>query len=464
MLFGRTLHVWLFLLGMGATAYGLHSVDRLPFWGWSRSKMAMATAPGFDCDTIFLGSSRMFRALRPELFDARMAELGQPCKSYNLALAGLRRHDVAWIGHWLASQRPAAVRRVVIELHSYDQFIRSGQWMTDQEIEMHPPCMLPDRLGSLWVSPRGWEQRANQVGYALVHTLANTLRLGQGPRILDDLLAEARGAIRPKVFVPRNRGWEEFGDVRLEHVLRDRKHFLYNPADHEAIVREMIARPIPKHLFGGFNADSLRAEAHAWRAIDIEPIFVIMPTVCRDFYGRDGVTGVTPELRILELDNPVANRALYDLELFFDASHYDVRGAEVFSRELATRLAALPDAPPLPPLPPRPLPVDNLQATAELDAATGTLRIAAKNLPFVGDVVAMIATERAELPLGDGKVLGVAANGRPCLLVRNSLYAASLEVPVTQLPKHRPLFVQVGTLVDGKPLSLSTVLEVPSDR
>lgn len=171
-----------------------------------------------------------------------------------------------------------------------------------------------------------------------------------------------------------------------------------------------------------------------------------------------------PELRILELDNPVANRALYDLELFFDASHYDVRGAEVFSRELATRLAALPESPPLPPLPTRPLPADSLRAVAELDAATGNLRISATNLPFAGDVVAMIASERADLALGDGLILGVAATGRPRPLVRSSLYRASVEVPADQLPASRPFFVQVGTLLDGKPLSLSAVVTVPTNR
>lgn len=457
------IHVALYLTGLTLVAWTVRSADALPFWSWSRPKMATLLADDFAYDTVFLGSSRMFRALQPTEFDRRMADLGHPTKSINLGLAGLRQHDVMRVGSWIRQHRRPSIKRVIIELHSFDLRIRSGDWFTDQEIEMHVPDLLGSRLISIAISPHHTLlAKLSQANYSISHTLANVFRIGQGPRIVDDLLAAGRGKQLPRTWELRNGGWEAFGDPQLAHVARDRKYFLENPDKTESVLADMVRSTTAKHMVGGFNHEAIQADASSWRAVGLEPIYVVMPTINRDLFGRDEIDLFARSAVVFDLDRPAENRPLYDLPLFYDASHYDESGAKVFSGELASRVVETSATEYVLPirLPPHIHANKPMSTTVDIGTGGSNISVRVDNLPFMGDIAVVWSKHKPDAASDLLDPNNLAPDLAHALLKRTTLFRAETSLTQQQLAAGEKYYLQAAAMVDGKAIAKSNVVEL----
>jgi hypothetical protein len=449
------LHLSLFLAGMAFIVANLHDVEPLPFWSWSRNKVNWVTEHGEEYDTLFFGSSRMHYGLKPDVFDARMAELGTPTKSFNFALSGLRMHDVVHMLDWVVAHKPTSLKRAVIELHSFEQNIRGHQWFSDQDLEMHSPDVFWTRMQSVAISNTPSIDKAKQAQYVLMHSVSNALRLGQGGRITQDWIARSNGERLPKAYDVEGRGWQSVATVQLDHMIQASKDF---PSQREHFERQLSWKATKAHmpgLVGGFNAAAIRKQASMLRAAGIEPIYVVMPTYSTDFYGRDGVAEVAKEVRVLELDDPAPNRPLYDWSGYYDASHLNADGATAFSRYLAERIVEVE------PLPlgasPSPHLVSAIAPTLAVawSADGQQLQLSADGLPFVGDVVVQCGDARAQ-PVDGGLELAVAQPPRAVVpLVRELLYRAAASVPAANVPAGEAITLQLVTTFEGKVIAVS---------
>jgi hypothetical protein len=454
------LHLSLFLAGMTFIVVNLHDVEPLPFWSWSRNKVNWVQEHGEEYDTMFFGSSRMHYGLRPDVFDARMAELGTPTKSFNFALSGLRMHDVAHMLDWVVAHKPSTLKRAVIELHSFEQNIRGEQWFSDQDLEMHSPDVFWTRMQSVAISNTPTIDKAKQAQYVLMHSASNALRLGQGGRITQDWIARANGERLPKAYDVEDRGWQSVATVTLPHMVKEHEEF---PSMRERFERQLswkaLKAPMP-FLDGGFNAAAIRKQAAMLRAVGIEPIYVVMPTYSTDFYGRDGVADIAKEVRVLELDDPAPNRPLYDWSDYYDASHLNADGAAAFSRYLAERIVEVEPLPlgasPAPHLAPAIAPT----LAAAWSADGQQLQLSADGLPFVGDVVVQFGDAGAKAV--DGSVaLAVAQPPKAVVpLVRELLYRAAASVPVANVPAGEAITLQLVTTFEGKVLAVSAPIKL----
>jgi hypothetical protein len=454
------LHVSLFLAGMTFIVVNLHDVEPLPFWSWSRNKVNWIQEHGEEYDTLFFGSSRMHYGLRPDVFDARMAELGTPTKSFNFALSGLRMHDAAHMLDWVVAHKPSSLKRAVIELHSFEQSIRGDQWFSDQDLEMHAPDVFWTRMQSVAISNTPMIDKAKQAQYVLMHSASNALRLGQGGRITQDWLAKANGGRLPKAYDVADRGWQSVASVQLPHMVKEHEEF---PSMREHFERQLswkaLKAPMP-FLDGGFNAAAIRRQASMLRAAGIEPIYVVMPTYSNDFFGRDGVADIAKEVRVLELDDPAPNRPLYDWSDYYDASHLNAEGASLFSRYLAERIVEVEPLPlgasPAPHLAPAIAPT----LAAAWSADGQQLQISADGLPFVGDVVVQFGDAGAQAVDG-GLALAVAQPPKAVVpLVRELLYRAAASVPVANVPAGEAITLQLVTTFEGKVLAVSAPIKL----
>jgi hypothetical protein len=454
------LHLSLFLAGMTFIVVNLHDVEPLPFWSWSRNKVNWVQVHGEEYDTMFFGSSRMHYGLRPDVFDARMAELGTPTKSFNFALSGLRMHDVAHMLDWVVAHKPSSLKRAVIELHSFEQSIRGDQWFSDQDLEMHSPDVFWTRMQSVAISNTPVIDKAKQAQYVLMHSASNALRLGQGGRITQDWLAKANGGRLPKAYDVADRGWQSVASVQLPHMVKEHEEF---PSMREHFERQLSWKALkaPKPLLdGGFNAAAIRRQASMLRAAGIEPIYVVMPTYSTDFYGRDGVADIAKEVRVLELDDPAPNRPLYDWAGYYDASHLNAEGAAAFSRYLAERIVEVEPLPlgasPSPHLAPAIAPT----LAAAWSADGQQLQLSADGLPFVGDVVVQFGDASAQAVDG-GLALAVAQPPKAVVpLVRELLYRAAGSVPVANVPAGEAIKLQLVTTFEGKVLAVSAPIKL----
>ena len=454
-------HLGLFLVGIVLVDVSLHDFEPLPFWSWSRSKVNWVTEHGEDYDTMFFGSSRMHYALQPEVFDARMAALGMPTKSFNFALAGLRMHDVALMLDWVAEHKPSSLRRAVIELHSFDQRIRGSQWFSDRDVEMHAPVVFWMRMQSILIGKMSVVEKAAQVQYVALHSLSNALRLGQGTRIVSDVLARSQGERLPNAYDVGRGGWEDIAAVKLDHMIREHEEFSAKRDLFERQLSWKVAHTRLEGLEGGFNAGAVRTIASRLRSAGVEPIFVVMPSFSCDFYGRDGVAEVAQEARVLELDDPAPNRPIYDWSSYYDGSHLNAEGAEVFSRFLADRIVESDSLQSGAGLAPRVLPQSPpVLSAAWKDGKRETVELRVDGLQFLGEVVAVIG-EPAEGTKIDGVPLSVVVPPRVHVAMqRELLYAARVEVAADPLPAGLPLVAQACVIVDGKVVLASAPVRI----
>ena len=340
----RLLHTTLFLLGLFGTAAAIRQLEPIPFWSWSKPKFAHLAEHLGDYDTLFVGSSRMQRGIVPDVFDRQMQERGAPSRSFNLALAGSRPHDFEPMVAWLVEHRSPQLRRIVIELHAYEQGSRDGNWLTDYEVEMHPAASFFGRLHSILIDRHGWATKATTCGYLLAHTATNVLRIGQGVRIAQRATERWLGhGPRPPAPVP-GRGFDPLTpETAPAERVQQHREWRAAPQRVEAMLAQKRAPGLPTYLEqgrGSFNQAAFRRQHASLRAAGIEPIYVVMPVYSSSFFGREVLPQLATEAVILVLDDPTTTPEIFQSEYWFDSDHLLPNGAEVFSRLLAERIAA----------------------------------------------------------------------------------------------------------------------------
>ena len=345
----RLVHVTLFLFALLGTASWVQSLDRMPFLGWSRSKCAHFLAHKNDYDTLIIGSSRLHHGCNPADLDLRTKELGLATRTYNLAFGGMRAHDFDEVANWVLDQRPANLRRMVIELTDSDPGSTEGNWMADMPIQTHTLRQFANRCGTIL----GWNQpladKLAKLHFVTAHTLVNALRIGQGPRLVDDLLRTNQGRTLDLVSPVAAEGFVPVEQVKWAATFAAHEAYLANPE--QAIAtrdKKKVTKLLPQ-FHRGFSMSSWRRLDQRCRQLGIEPIYVVMPTMSWGFQGRDAVAELGDQAFVLDLDDPANHPTLFEIGLYYDPSHLNQEGSSFFSRYLAEqmvmRLAAKGPAP-----------------------------------------------------------------------------------------------------------------------
>lgn len=462
----RLAHLFTFAVAFLATGAWIRSLDALPFWSHQRGRYQLLHEQLDELDVVFVGSSRMNFAVIPAVFDARMRELGCSARSLNLGISGQRGHDtVATIEHLLRLQ-PKRIRGLVIELNSFDQRIRGTNWLTDLDVEMHPPGLLLPRLRSALASGDSFRSVVDQVGFLVAHTAANTFRVGQGARLVDDLLAAAT-ARRP--FGARsfaNRGFEPAEDIAGTPMREAAKRFATDPGWAKQLMRLRTSPAWLEKFTGGFPVDEfLRVDALV-REAGILPIYVVMPTYYVGFYGYDALPELARRATVVHLDDPEQHPQLFDPRIWYDPGHFGNAGAAVFTRYLADRVAEQASFRAIL----APVAADPLQVRltwAEGEAAR--LRCELDGGDVTGAVVLRIDPRTDETLLAEGLRQELPAEVAVTLpLVRDERGRLSGEVDVAKvtagLPPGALLHVQAVQFVDGKAVAVGPLASLPTPR
>ena len=188
----------------------------------------------------------------------------------------------------------------------------------------------------MWLTRDGMWERFEDAYFVCIHTLANALRVGQGTRIVDDLLVRAQGRVPGGGAAERDEGWENVDSaLALPHRRRQHEAWRADPARAANLLREKrdrLRRPPPD---GQFNHAALQAQAERLRAVGIEPIFVVMPSYNVGWLGRGGMARAARAVRLLDMDDPDRFPTVFEFDRWFDNDHLRLDGATAFSRRLA---------------------------------------------------------------------------------------------------------------------------------
>ena len=299
-------------------------------------KRAHFLAHADEYDAVFIGSSRVYRGIVPQVFDAELRARGHAIHSFNFAM------EAVWPPESLYRVREflrlrSRVRWVFIELLPVNPRITPENARTLRSIYWHDwrHTML---AGRAITNSRGFTS-GEKCGWFALHAELFVRRLSQVSRAA----AWIEPRLQPRPDMEKT-AREEFA---FDTPWLDAEGFVPEPAtpmppEVAATFREQVARyaqglapvAVPAYL-----RDELRDLAATVRAAGAVPIFFITPSITRAENLTDlRAQGIDAEL--ISFKDPARFPALYDPALHFDGPHLNERGARELSRLLAEEFAA----------------------------------------------------------------------------------------------------------------------------
>lgn len=322
-----------FALGLlGAAALG-SALMAPPHLSVLSEKRAHLLADAEHYDTIFIGSSRVYRGIVPAVFDDEMRALGQPTRSFNFAMDGVWPPESFSRVRELLRDRVRA-RWVFIELLPVNPRLQPESARTLRSIYWHDwhHTLLAWRS----VAEIGSFSAAERWSLAALHAellLRNFTQLSRAttllaPRLLPELEKSARrdSDLDPPWLAGRGFLAEPEREMPAATALAYRGELA-------AYEQRLETRPLPPAL-----RDEVRELTNEVRATGAVPIFFITPSTSRaENFSTLRAQGIDADL--VSLKDPARFPALFDPSLHFDGPHLNERGARELSRTLAREAA-----------------------------------------------------------------------------------------------------------------------------
>ncbi len=125
---------------------GIHRTLPIPEIPEVQAKLTYLKDHIDDYDTLFLGTSRIYRHVIPKLFDGLTTEREIPTKSFNAAADGMRPPEDSYVFDQILGYRPKHVRWVFLELWWLRLSIDDQKRQTNRLVYWHDA----ERLGLLF--------------------------------------------------------------------------------------------------------------------------------------------------------------------------------------------------------------------------------------------------------------------------------------------------------------------------
>ncbi len=304
-----------------------------------RMKLAWALQQEQPVDTVFIGSSRVYRQLDPARFDARMAAAGRPGRSLNLGMQGMRFPETAYLAERLLREPPPGLRRLFLELSSFETALEEENRLTERTVYWHSWPVTAQLLRAVAASGLPPAEKLRRAEMHLVHWAHRFGNLGRGPAAWSVLAEGAEQDFEERrTLGPAGDGFRSLDSERGPNFAERRRLFL---ADLEkfrgfkqALGQDDAAPPEAAILPALRRLDALAREA------GVELVLMVLPVVEREpGLARLGETGLAP--RLLRFDDPAAWPDFYLARNRFDMHHLDGRGAALLSEALADELLRL---------------------------------------------------------------------------------------------------------------------------
>jgi len=336
----------LVLVGVAAfsfTAAALRSFIPLPENSGLRAKFDAWASHRDEYDMVFIGSSTLYRAIRPETVDAVLAHSGRPMRSINLAVPGMRGPEADALLDRILAIASARLQWIVIELPRWTVRDAADPWrVSRRDVYWHDATHTWQVVEAIWIARHGsLAQRLRRVGHHLGLFARWFGNVGFGSGVARGLVGRrsADEASRIEdVLETRGQGLREAdaasnGDPRRRAFVKDRATFEYGFARRRRS-GPGVARPaqVERYPTWMLVEQQRRIERSGRRGI------YLVPARARDLpLGRALARhGAIDDL--IDLNRPDEHPELFDVENFWDAAHLNAKGANIFSRLLGEEL------------------------------------------------------------------------------------------------------------------------------
>ncbi len=344
----RTLAAW---LAFGAALFGSAALIRpsLPFppVPTVREKLAWLSEHGGDYDTLFMGSSRAYNAILPDLFDRLTAEAGIPTHSFNLGVNAMRPPEDDYVLEQALANRRQPLKYgivmsipVIVRTDDVNGSRRMAYWhdLKRSGIVFREIAEISDDERRWWKQPWNdvfkpeWRQRMWSVylGKALgIHVNATLLaghaaNIGRGADWMDEVFGG-------EAFKPLGARGE-----RLDGYDRHAPDEWISDADWDALSRQI--QEYNKHpIVPGFGSNEsqreLRRKQHLIEQHGGRMILYLPPDPKTYQLVADPLLG--SDIPVLNFGNPSVYPELFQRENRRDVAHLNGPGSEIFTTLLA---------------------------------------------------------------------------------------------------------------------------------
>ena len=296
-----------------------------------------------DFDTLFIGSSRIYHGIVPQVFDAELTKRGIASASLNLGIDGMSIPESSCFLEKILEQKPARLKWVFVELTPFRLEMDENRRESARGVYWHDWTRMKWIAGELWNNARttGRDYRRapkrlrgalNDLDVGAMHAglfLRNVCNAGCGRRLVENACASDVAAIAQA---------DEFcGAPRFGFLGMDREPMTGGELqDYEKKLAEMRRRkPDP-----GDNGWGLRVAAEdasrLIREAGAEPVFVIASSVSA---SRHEWPGQPKDAPLFAYHDPDRDEIFYRVDRRANSGHLNTRGAIEFTELLASDFA-----------------------------------------------------------------------------------------------------------------------------
>jgi len=357
------LHALWWLVVFFGVARALSSVLPLPADAWTTPKLQLFEQHKDEYDIVFLGSSQIYRHVDPAVLDPLLAAAGYPLRSFNFGVSGMDALETRYVLEQVIAMKPARLRWLVTDFQRMGILLTGDNHRTPRVTSWHDlgstllalRLVLESDMGPAWE----WD-------LGLRHLLAFCYRLGNLGVLRQDLIplvqgtAESRASTERSWFMggPGGYGEAENGFVSLDEAYTtasgyERKLLRERNDKWKAVatalterVRSDPRRPRPILSYSGepravqelspLEREVILDVTRLCRDAGYDLVFINAPDVRQREYLLDEAQRAGLLTVLLDLDDPLRYPELFDPALRFDDLHLRAKGAELYTRLLAT--------------------------------------------------------------------------------------------------------------------------------
>lgn len=291
-------------------------------------------------DTIFLGSSRIYRHLDPLVFSRVLTENGKSAEAFNLGMPDMRMLEVLYFAEQILETSSGRIERLVVECEPDPLFLREANRGTIRVIRWHDFRTLRRALPEIFRTEPSWARRS-LLAYERVSAFAH--RFASPGRGVDAVKQWLRR--QPRWIDPARRGFlaldEELADPASEvdrlDLVRRYSELHDRTAEWQRTVERLRRTEMGGQLKDRFELELFRQLQALADRHRVELVFVLSPNPVRHpnlIHAAE--IGVVE--RLIRFDDPDAYADFYSLASRFDRHHLNGTAARRMTRMLAERM------------------------------------------------------------------------------------------------------------------------------
>ena len=330
-------NVLAFLVAFGLMCWAIRSILPFPPVPVVHFKVAHLAKHIDDYDTLFIGSSRIYRHVVPALFDQLMTEKGRPTHSFNAGVDGMRPPEDAYLLDHILSFKPKNLRFVFVELGGLRLLLDEDKKGTIRSVYWHDWDRLKVMFQrAVYQKKRKKKKRAvtdtlrelrEPMGVFADHLALfaqNMTNTGRSGAVMGHLRGRT-GSVPAEAFIGERHDGYVAANIPQEMPEETR-------AVYERALAERKVKPAARDLADPVSQETLARMVAKIEQIGAVPVLIVPPTT----NGKNFVPDPDLARRLLVFDFSDIHRypALFENRHRQDTNHVNAAGAEMFTRLL----------------------------------------------------------------------------------------------------------------------------------